>query len=568
MKTTHKQELTALNAKLSALANNFINDNENAGNPWEVSFYAKPLSPFHFYTDANFDIGTKGNNTYVTLFSYVGITILLLACINYINLAIARSVKRTHEVGLRKVVGAKYRQIIFQFLGESYLIAGIALCIALALTQLLLPLFGELIERYLTLDVFQKPKLLFSLFILLLCVGLLSGGYPAFYVAKSLPIQSLKGKAEKPKLFLQRGLVVLQYAAAIFLAISSIVIFRQFQFIQNKELGYATEQIINVQVNREFPTKIAKEQWKQFAGITQVTASLDLPSEVTSSTTVTNDSTSEERFNIYQTRTDTDYLSTYEIALVAGRMFNDEEKDGENEVCVLNETAVKMLGFTPESAVGKQVFLSGQYATIVGVAKDYHTHSFHLAIQPLALRPISWYVRFLSVKVTPNNLSETLAMLEESVRTYSPYPFEYNFFEDEFDRLYKAEIRFGKMFSLFTLLSLLIASVGLFGLAAFSATQRTKEIGVRKVLGASVQTITFIITKDFIPMVVIGFVVAAPTAWYAMNRWLEGFAYRISVEWWMLLIVGVLAVIISVLTVGSQSLRAAFTNPVESLRSE
>ncbi len=561
----HKESSSQrLQEKLSQLAEKYVNQNEDLGRYWEVSYIAKPLSEYHLFTEANFDVGLKGNPTYVRLFGWVAIIILLLACINYMNLEIARSVKRAKEVGMRKVIGAKRRQIIVQFMGESVLVASLAMLVALSLTQLSLPVFGQLLDRTLSLNLWDHSYLLALMIGLAVVVGILSGSYPSIVISSVQPLRTLKS-AEKPraKLGLQRVLVVVQYTTAIFLAISSVVIFHQFQFIQQKELGYQKEHIINISVDREFPLKTTKETWLQRSEILQVTASVDLPSEVTSSSTIQKDSTSEEELNIYQTRADSDYFTTYNITLLEGRMFHDDEKG----VCILNETAVKAFGTTPKEIIGQSVYMR-EPLTVVGVVKDYHTHSFHLAIQPLIIQPISWFARYLSVKVQPSNLPETLQFLEKSVRAQSPYPFEYSFFEEEFDRMYKTEIRYGKMLNWFTGIALAIASLGLFGLAAFAAVQRTKEIGIRKVLGASTHSIVALLAKDFVLLVMLGFAIAVPLAWYFANEWLQNFVYRIELAWWVFGMAGGAALVIAVLTVSVQSLKAAWANPVYSLRNE
>ena len=528
----------------------------------------------HLQQAVNFDIGIKGNQRYVYLFSVVALIVLLLACVNYMNLAIARSIKRAREVGLRKVVGAIRRQLIGQFLGESLLITFLSLLVAVGFAYLLIPLFGRLMERPIEFNFFENRLLLPGLFVLVILVGLFSGSYPAFIMSSLRPVQVLKGKMDG-KLSgsrLQRWLIVGQYGVSIVLVITSLMIYRQLQFMKQKELGLDRENVITIHIkdnslNKNYEN--IRAEWQQYPGIVATTASQHLPINITSSHII-NDvpgGSKEDDLAIYEGRVNYDFLEVFGITLAAGRDFSREIKSDLSESYLINETAAKALGWTPEEAVGKQV-IDEHPKTIIGVVKDFHMHSMHLAIQPLMFKPYPGWANYISARVRPENLPETIAFMEKTIKKYSPYPFEYRFLDDHFEQLYKSEMKLGEIFGFFTLLSILIASLGLFGLAAFMSQQRTKEIGIRKALGASVQSIVVLLSRDFLSLVGFAFLVSIPIAWYAVHEWLQGFAYRVNIGWGLFAMAGILALLMANLAIGYQSVKAAMTKPVDSLRSE
>lgn len=543
--------------------------------PFKDTYFIQPLHELHLETKANFDVGKKGNPTYVRLFSWIAIIVLILACINYVNLAIARSIKRTREVGLRKVIGAKRSQLMGQFLGESILITSLSLLFALIIAYLALPVFGEIVGAPLSLELFVNPWLIPGLIGLLLLVGITSGLYPAVLLSAFLPSNIFKSEGlQKIAGFqVQKLLVVAQYGASITLVICSIVIYQQFQFIQKKELGYNKEHIVvipvnfrDVSLNKAIP--ILKQRWMSNPNIFNISISRDLPTKIGSSSLIDgfSDSTLTDELAIYRTDVDYNFLDLYEIELMAGRNFSKDYSQEENRY-LFNESAVKALGWTNEEAIGQRFSYNGE-GEIIGVIKDFHMHDMHMEIQPLMLSYTNSYYRNIGVKVSPENLPETLAFLEESYKEFSSYPFTFSFLDDEFQQLYSSDLRLGKIFGFFTLLSILIGALGLFGLAAVTAKQRTKEIGIRKVLGASTQQIVSLLSYDFILLLGVGFILAVPISWYSMSQWLGEFAYRISIEWWIFALAGMLAIVLAILTVSSQSFQAARLNPVDSLRAE
>lgn len=541
--------------------------------PFKLSYLIRPLSELHFENEVNFDIGLKGNAKYVTLLFWVAMLVLLLACVNYTNLAIARSIRRAREVGMRKVVGAVRRQLMVQFLGESVFITFLGFLLALGLSQVLMPYFGALLDRPLELNLSDVTYLLPSMISLILVVGLFAGSYPALLMSSLRPIHILGGKGfgRLSNLKLQRGLLIGQYAISIVLIISSLVIYLQFRYIQNKELGYDKDHIVmlpvlDTKIRDQFPN--LKNEWERNPNILSVSSTTQLPTNLKHNTIIRHEKqTYEEGIFTYRAWVDHDFLKTFGMELIAGRNFSTDITTDSTSARIINETAARALGWTAEEAIGK-TFKEATPKTIIGVVKDFHLHSMHSEIAPMMFQIRNRYISHIAVKVSPDHLSETVAQLESSIKAYSPYPFEYAFLDEEFDRLYQADRRVGELFGFFTILSILIASLGLFGLAAFVARQRTKEIGIRKVLGASVNSIVGMLSKDFLKMVLWGFILAIPIAWYGMTRWLEDFAYRISLEWWIFLAAGIFVLVLAFLTVSAQSWKAASTNPVSSLKSE
>ena len=542
------------------------------GYPFKDEYFLQPLSGLHLQSGVNFDIGIKGNRQYIYLFSGVAFIILMLACINYMSLAVARSIRRAQEVGIRKAIGAQRFQIIVQFLGESILIAFFAFLLALVLTNLTLPWIGSILERPIALNFFENVWLLPALLMLLIAVGLFAGSYPSLFLSSLRPIEVLKGKTKgsRSALRFQRVLIVAQYVVSITLIISSAVIYRQIQYMKNKELGYARENVITLPlldrppVMRNYETLVTT--WKQHPAVVSVTSSSQLPINIVSSTIINDDdgSSKDDDLAIYECAVNRDFLEVFGITLLHGRDFSRDVPTDEKDAVLINETAAKALGWTPDEAVGKQFSNDGQ-KTVIGVVKDFHMHSLHLAIEPLMLR-LSTFANHIAVKIQPGHEKEVVALLQTSIKKYSSYPVEYHFLSDQFDQLYSTEMKMGELFGFFTIVSILIASLGLFGLAAFSAGQRTKEIGIRKTFGASAQNIVVLLTKGFIFLIVIAFALSVPVAWFIMQQWLQGFAYHVTMPWWMFAGAGTLALAVAAFAISFQSLRAARIDPAKTLK--
>ena len=568
----NEANVSSLESKFPNLVEKYINRRENY--KFKDSFHFQPLSDLHFENNMNFDFGIKGSKTYTYMFSIIGILVLLLACTNYMNLSIARSMKRSGEVAVRKVIGADRRQIIIQFLSESILFAFIAFLFGLGLSYLIAPMFGELMDRTLNLHLLFSKNIFSSLLFLVFVVGVISGSYPAVLISSYKPVQIFKRKLNRfSGKNLQRVLTIGQYAISIFLVSSSLVIYLQFQFIHDKELGFDTEQVITISVSdRNLGNYIQelKNEWLTNPNIVSATTASELPTNVTSGTMVHHiHQTRKEAFNIYRARVGHDYLDVFDINLVAGRTFIEGNSIDSTDSRVINSSAARRLGWTPDEAIGKTIGNGNTTRIIIGVVNDFHMHSMHLPIGAMMFE-LGRGNRFeyIGIKLGPGSLSETITYLKNSIKAYSPFPFHYEFLDDRFNELYKADIHAGKIFGLFTLLSILLASLGLFGMATYVAEQRTQEIGIRKTLGASVLNIMNLLSKDFLKMVVLGFVIAVPIAWYVMNGWLQKYAYRVELEWWMFLVAGFIALMIALISTSSQAIRAAILNPIESLRTE
>lgn len=531
-------------------------------------YFVQPLTDFHLRANINEEIGIKGNAKRLTVFSVIAILILVLAGINYMNLAIARSINRAKEVGLRKAIGARKRQLIYQFLGESVFLSLLALAVALLAVQAALPLFGQIVERELNLQLLNELNLIPFLVVVVALLGIVSGSYPALFMSSLKPAQVLKGKlGRKSGGKLQKFLIVGQYSISIIMLICSLIAYQQMNFISDKELGIEKDQIVTVRVRgAEMRDNIdlIKSKFQRFSNVEAVTSTSSMPTDIGSSTFLNADRTGG---NIYRLYTDNQFLKVYEVELLAGRFLDDDAILEEETDFLINETAAKALGWTAQSAVG-QVWVKGEdKMNVIGVVADFHMHSMHIPIAPLMIGKRE-QLRFISVKIGGGDISKTLQYLEETVEEYSNYPFDYTFMDDHFDQLYKEDQRQGQLLGFFTILAMIIAGLGLFGLAAFEAVQNRKEVGIRKVLGATIQDIIWIFGKKFLSLVVIGFIISVPISWFLIEGWLQDFAYRITLSWWMFATGGAFAVLIAFLTISSQSLKAALANPVESLKNE
>ncbi|MEM7297120.1 MAG: ABC transporter permease [Bacteroidota bacterium] len=524
------------------------------------------LQDLHLRSNVNEDIGIKGNAQQMNIFSIIAIVVLVLASVNYMNLAIARSVKRAKEVGLRKAIGAEKRQLVTQFLIESVFLALLSFILSFMLLQATAPIFGKLVERQLDIFMIYELNLIPVILGVVVFVGIISGSYPALFMSSLKPTQTLKGKIQMSGSGsrIQKTLIIFQYTISIVMITLSMVVFFQMRFISQKQLGFQKEQIITYKIKSGVSASKIEDQFASNTLTSNYTFSSSLPTNIGSSTFLKNDRTGG---NIYRLYVDRHFLDIYEIELAAGRFL--EEYDSEEDLnYILNETAAKALGWTPEEAVGQEfINEGGERKTIIGVVKDFHMHSMHMPIAPLMMG-IREYRPYLSIRVNPENISETIEYMEEVIGPYTSYPFVFQFVDDNFNELYQEDQRQAEIFGFFTILAILIASMGLFGLAAFNVSQRTKEIGIRKVLGATMKDIVISFTQNFMHLVTIGFIVAIPAAWYLSTNWLENFAYRIDVEWWIYLLGGVGALVLAFVTISSQAVKASLVNPAESLVDE
>lgn len=537
----------------------------------ESLYYLQPMADVHFTQGVNFDIAPNADKQ--ALYIYVGIAlmILIIAAINYINLATARALNKTREIGIRKVIGAQRSSLISHFMIESGLLVFAALILATGVLLLVMPSFSAFIDKELVLD-FSSPQL----WILLLSLGtgmtLLSGLYPAFILAKFKPLTALKGrgKAGSGSAIFRNILVVFQFAVSCALILGATVLTEQLNFIQNMDTGYSRDQIIVMGVRDRGVRNqldVLKEELKRIPGVREVSSSNSLPNNFSSNSSANwVGKKEEERVVLYTNTADYDFVDLYELELVEGRNFDPNIATDETAV-LLNESAVKALGW--ENPIGKQMMRWwGDTGRVVGVLKDFHAHSVHLEIEPIQIFQRSGQFN-VSIKVEGGQVDETLKAIEAKYQDFDPvYPFDYNFFDDIFDRAYLSEMKTAKLANWFTGLAILIACLGLYGLAAHKVQHRIKEVGVRKVLGASIPNLLGLLSKDFAILLVIAFMIAAPVAYFVMDGWLSDFAYHIDISIVTFLIALALILLVAGLTVGYRTYSAAVRNPVEALRDE
>jgi putative ABC transport system permease protein len=519
--------------------------------------------------------GSKtGNINNVYIFSIVAIFILLIACFNFINLTTARSAERAKEVGIRKMVGAGKMQLAGQFIGESVVLCLIAFVLTFFLSWLLLPLFNQLAGKTISSGIFEHLNYIALLFFASIGIGLLSGIYPALVLSSFKPVVVLKGRfvTGTRGIILRKGLVIAQFTISIALIIATIVVYNQMNFMRDQDLGFSKDQMMVINTNGDPAKKAFQQSLTNLPNVKSTAMSGSVPGggNPGAYSEIENKKGDLQIANLDLYFVDFDYINQYKIKMVAGRGFSRDFATDTTQAMVLNEAAVKMFGYSsPQQAVGKRFKQWGREGKIIGVMKDFHYRSLQKDIKPLSMRIEPDGCDLISVNVAAGNLPKTISAIESKWKTFIPNrPFSYYFLDEFFDRQYRSEERFGNLFLNFAILAIFISCLGLLGLASYSTIQRTKEIGVRKVMGASVSNIVNLLSKDFLKLVCISFLIAAPLAWYFMHGWLKDFAYRININWWIFLIAGVTAVLIALFTISFQAIKAAVANPVKSLRSE
>jgi len=492
---------------------------------------------------------------------------------NYMNLATARSSLRAKEVGMRKVVGASRWQLLKQFIGESMLLTILAALIALLVVELFLPVFSNLVDRELTFSLLLPGKMLAGMLLAIFGVGIVAGSYPALFLAAFQPAKVLKGEIrDSGRSRLRSALVVFQFAASVGLIICTATVQQQMHYIKSKKLGYNREQVLVMRMRDREARKqfgLIKNELLQNPSFLKVTCSGHLPSHIGSQSGLGwTEREGQPALKSYNTPVDYDFLETFEIELVEGRNFSRAFSTDSTQAYIINEKLRDMLGWT--TAVG-QAFGNGDEADgkVVGVMKNFNMHTLRQEIQPLFIRLNSNWGTTVSARLRAENIPASIEHLRNVWQKYSPnYPFEYFFLDDEFNRMYKAEEKLSAIFGYFTFLAIFIACLGLFGLASFTAERKTKEIGIRKVLGASVGQLFILLSKDFIKLIVLANLLTWPVVWYVINQWLQGFAYRTSLGWAMFMLTAIAALLIALITVSLQTIKAALANPVDSLRYE
>lgn len=551
-------------------------DFEKAGN--RLKYSLMPLTDIHLHSALQVELGTNSSVQYVYIFSAVALFILLIACINFMNLSTARSANRAREVGIRKVLGTAKKSLIGQFLTESIITALLALFLAIGLAWLILPWFNNLAAKAMHISALLQRKYLILLILLPIIVGILSGGYPAFYLSAFQPIAVLKGKllAGVKKSNLRSFLVVFQFVISLILIIGTIIIYNQLDFIQNTRIGFNKEQVLivnNAGIPRESRETVNNEiaalqgvTSASFAGYLPISAS-SRSDNTWSTETVMN---VKNGFNMQNWSIDYNYIPTLGMELLAGRNFSPEF-GADSTALIVNETAARVIG--EGNPIGKKLYSSTRAGTqvtytIIGVVKNFNFESLRKSVGPLCLRLGNnhWESAY---RIQTNDLKDLITKIEKKHKTLAPsMPFSYQFLDEAFDSMYREEQRVGKVALTFSILAILIACLGLFGLVSFITEQRTKEIGVRKVLGASVPNLVVLLSKDFIRLVLLALVLAIPISWWSMHSWLQDFVYRISIKWWVFVLAGCIGLLIALLTLSSQAIKAALANPTKSLRTE
>ncbi len=538
----------------------------------KVEFHLQPLTDIHLQSDWQIDLPGHGNTQYVNIFFIVAIFILAVACINFMNLATARSARRAKEVGLRKVVGAERYQLVLQFLGESLIVSFLSLVIAIGLVYLLLPAFNLLAEKKLVISLLDG-KLMFTLLAIAFFTGLISGSYPALFLSGFKPVKVLKGKLKLGvgNLVFRNTLVVAQFVVAILLLVGTAVVYRQLNFIKNKNLGFDKSNLLYVPMAGEIWGKqqALKAALQQNPLTSEFSIISDLPASLTTGTIEVSWEGKDPNSQVVVPSMDVDenFIDVFKMNILSGRGFSKEFK-GDSSSYVINETAARLMGMKVNTAVGKTLDFSGTKGPIIGVVKDFNFKSLQYAIEPLVLRLNKWG-GIAIVRTPAGNTEAAIKVLEKISHDLNPaYPLAYSFLEKDLDNLYRGEQQMGSIFNLFAMLAIFISCLGLYGLSAYMAEQRTKEIGVRKVLGATVLNIVYLLSGSFTKLIVIAMAIAIPISWLAIGSWLNGFAYRVDVGWLVFLVASLVALFIALITVSYESVKAAIANPVKSLRSE
>lgn len=560
----------------SYMSINSMDEFRKAGNALDYSLV--PLTSIHLYSKKDFELSPSGNIQYIYIFSAIALFILLIACINFMNLTTAKSANRAKEVGIRKVLGTERKRLVLQFLSESVLMALLSIVIALLGVWLLLPYFNNLANKHLHINSLLTPVMILLLVLTPLATGALAGSYPAFYLSSFRPIEVLKGKLRSGSKHggFRSAMVVFQFTTAIILIIGTVVVYRQLHFIQNTNLGYSKDQVLVIDNTYALGKSVRafKEEMEKRPGVLSATSSSFLP---VSNSSRNDNSFSKEAvmdakngFNMQTWDVDYNYLKTMGMEIQQGRNF-DPAYGTDSTAVVINEKTAQILGY--KDPVGQKIYSMfndgrSRVFTIIGVVRNFNFESLHKAVGPLAffLRESTGSVSF---KIKTAELPSILKAAETNWKAMAPaYPFSYRFLDDSFNEMYKDEQRVGKIALTFSILAIFIACLGLFGLSAYIAEQRTKEIGIRKVLGASVQGLVHLLSKDFVRLVLISFIIATPIAWFFMGRWLQDFAYRINISWWIFILAAGLALVIAIATISFQAIRAALSNPVKNLRTE
>jgi putative ABC transport system permease protein len=537
-------------------------------------FKLQPLTDIHLGWKLEKEMSANSDSTYVYIFSIAALLILLIAAVNFINISTSQAFSRMKEIGLRKVIGATKRQLIKQFLGESLLVTLLSTVLALLLFRTAMPFYEKISgggSGFINMITFSSAGLLL---LLVLFVGLLAGLYPAWFVAKFNPVSSLKGTKMPVSSvnLVRKGLVVFQFVVSVFLIFSTVIIYRQMKLFHNKDLGFDKEQVMAV--------TMYEDMWKNYRVLTANIRKNPAISGYGTASRLPGERLGSYSFNVLSAKenttddghiremsSDDKFLTTMHMQLVAGRNFENQFPEIKKKEFILNEAAVKTYGI--KDPVGKQVVVDVDTGTVIGVVKDFNFASLHAQVEPLAIQYNPFNSSYLLLKIKENSVPETIAFMQSQVKELSPSSnFSYSFINERLDKLYTSENKMSQVFKVFAALAIFISCLGLFGLSVYTTRMRVKEVGIRKVLGASVPTLAVLLSKDFLKLVLVAVGISLPIAWWFMNQWLNGFAYRVDVNVWVFVVSGFLALLMAAFTVGFQTIRAASVKPVKSLGAE
>jgi putative ABC transport system permease protein len=562
-----------LQSKFPAFLKRHISeDNRKQGQ--DYALYLKPLKDAYMDPRGGIEQGSLSN---VYIFSVVALFILLIAAINFINLTTARATERAKEVGVRKVIGAARNQLTIQFLGESVILCLISFLVAVILVSLLMPMFNQLAGKTISEDIFEHGYI-FVLLLISLLIGLAAGAYPALALSSFKPVLILKGRfsSSSKGTLLRKGLVVFQFTISIVLIVGTLVVYNQLNYMRNQPLGFEKNQMITLDFNGDNDVlksyETIKNEFRSIPNVLAVTISSGIPGggNANAHSEIENRQGAMQPVNINMYNIDYDFIPTYGMKVVAGRTFSKDYGTDSTKAIVINEAAAKMLGYvSSKDAIGKKFSQWGREGNIVGVVKDFHYRSLQENVEPLNMRVNPPDAGTFTMKIAANDIPKTIAAIQDKWKILIPQlPFNYTFVDENFNKQYAGEERFGTLFMYFAVLAIFISCLGLLGLASYSTLQRTREIGIRKVLGASIPGIVNMLSREFLILVVIAAFIAFPLSWYGMNSWLKDFAYKENISWMVFAVAGLLAFMIAITTVSFQAIRAALANPVKSLRSE
>ncbi len=547
-------------------------------------FRLMPLKDIHLKSDLQYEWDQTGEIQYIYIFSGIGIFIVLIACINFMNLSTARSVSRAREVGMRKVLGAQRPQLVFQFLGESMIFTVFSFLTAILITLTGIPLINNLLGMNLSMNIFNNSILILFMILLIFVIGIISGSYPSLFLSSFAPIKVLKGRfaSDRSSSRIRKYLVIAQFSISITLIAGTGIIYKQMDFVRNKKLGFDKERVLIIPVSdhgfRDL-FKSFRSELIQNSLISNVSSSSHVPGlQGSFNSFLPEGFHAEEVWSLGYLLVDYNFISTYGIETAEGRVFSRDFPTDASDAYVINETAVLKFGW--ENPVGKTIrrvtdidagkaVAFGKEGIVIGVVKDFHTTSLHNPIAPMVINLNEQSVNYVSVRFAPGNVREAVDFVREKWAEFNPgFPLEYSFTDSNFDLLYRSEEKMSALFISFTIFAIIIACLGLFGLASYTAEQRAKEIGIRKTLGATVPSLVMLLVKDFLVLVIISNIIALPAAYYFMNRWLQEFAFRASPGWSVFVYAAFTAIIAAVLTVSFQAVKAALTNPSQILRAE